>query len=507
MIVLSLFLAVLGSGAGERAAPHRDTRTIRVLDLDGDGHLDRLQVRAEGTLEVALNRGGRQFEPIAQSLPPVVVSDVLATDLDGDGHLDLYLVSPGPNVALLGDGLGGFVPATQALGLQDTGEGLGAERVDVDEDGIGDVLLHDRSGDVIFWGSRTGTYERDASTPEVALPAPAAAPVATASVTPALALTAPTAAGGATRASAAASPAAPPVAAGQGTAAGRALPSGPPAAPPQPLTAALVCTKRIEDQSTGNCILADSIPTFGRLLPIGSQFYVSPIGRVGIGTTDPQTQLEVTGDIRGAHLFVLNNKNEIHRGKTGAFGQADLHTFDPVTDGIVVENGEGLQSGGFFANGNTAAIWSPGDTQVNSFTNVVLAVFDQDNFGTIIDEPEFVVSGPLGVQQPTNRTGLVKAAVSVNGIGTATITRSINVLPGGTTPVLTDLGTGAYAIDFGVDVSQRYYVAVLGTGLSGNATNGTIDVAPRALNANAVFISTGSLAGSAMDNEFYVLVY
>lgn len=67
---------------------------------------------------------------------------------------------------------------------------------------------------------------------------------------------------------------------------------------------------------------------------------------------------------------------------TGRTGQASSLQFDNGNTGTVVENLVG-ESGGFFANGNTAAIWSPGDTTVtlaggSSIGGTVLAIYDED---------------------------------------------------------------------------------------------------------------------------------
>jgi hypothetical protein len=137
-------------------------RAFRLVDLDLDGRLDRVAYNAEGKLEVSLNRGDRVFEPIRQDLPRVSVAGLLAGDLNGDQRVDLYVVSTGANVALVGDGTGGFVEATAELGLADAGLGLSAEQIDIDADGVLDVLLHNQEGDVIFWGTESA-YERDPS--------------------------------------------------------------------------------------------------------------------------------------------------------------------------------------------------------------------------------------------------------------------------------------------------------------------------------------------------------
>ena len=91
-----ILLLILGD---DTTAAEPAPRTYRMVDVDGDGRLDRLQVDAEGRITIAINRGARQFEPVPQELPRVALNDVLAEDLNGDGHTDLYLVSPGANAA------------------------------------------------------------------------------------------------------------------------------------------------------------------------------------------------------------------------------------------------------------------------------------------------------------------------------------------------------------------------------------------------------------------------
>lgn len=69
------------------------------------------------------------------------------------------------------------VPPPRALGLTDAGLGKTAERVDVDGDGLSDLLLHNAGGDVLFWALAPGAFERAGdslaiSEPNVALGLP-----------------------------------------------------------------------------------------------------------------------------------------------------------------------------------------------------------------------------------------------------------------------------------------------------------------------------------------------
>jgi len=123
----------------------------RLLQLTNDGLMDKLHLGQDGSVSVSVNHGGGLFAPVSQRLPRTRVSFVLPGDLNGDGLTDLYLVSPEANTALLGDGAGRFRVGTRELGLANTAVGLSAERVDLDGLGEPELLLHNTTGDVIFW--------------------------------------------------------------------------------------------------------------------------------------------------------------------------------------------------------------------------------------------------------------------------------------------------------------------------------------------------------------------
>ncbi|MFT7664468.1 MAG: hypothetical protein ACI87A_002700, partial [Planctomycetota bacterium] len=145
--------------------------SLRLVELNGDMQKDRLINRADGAIEISLGMGLRQFELISQVMPKAHVIDLVAEDLNGDGITDLYLLTNHTNIALLGDGTGLFREATLELGLQDEGVGIGIELDDVDNDGIADLLLHNQTSDVLFWGI-PGGFERDEATPFVSMSLP-----------------------------------------------------------------------------------------------------------------------------------------------------------------------------------------------------------------------------------------------------------------------------------------------------------------------------------------------
>lgn len=165
---LSTLLALQLSAPSSAPVAPATGGSVHMVELDGDGRLDKLVATRGGRLQVSLNRGGGIFEPVGQRLSGGPVASILTSDLDGDDRVDLYLVSSGANRAWLGDGTGRFHEATEALGLADGAPGLSAERVDLDGIAPEELLLHNRGGDVIFW-PRNGAFVRDADTPAVAV--------------------------------------------------------------------------------------------------------------------------------------------------------------------------------------------------------------------------------------------------------------------------------------------------------------------------------------------------
>ena len=299
MVLAFSTLSTVATPRGPQEVP--EPAYVRMVDLDGDGRLDRLQIGPLGSFRVALNRGGRHFEPVAQAvaseraLPPI--AHVLVGDLDGDGLTDLYLVSPGANVALVGDGAGRFREATEVLGLADEGRGCSAERVDVDADGLDDLLLHDEGGDVLFWANPAGVFERDGATPpnvnaaavpQGLLPGGSVAPPHGSD--PASGLPDSTVGRRTERARLDGAPAS-----GTSRAGAEAFAGSTPGGGAQPLVFTPSCIPTIEDATTGNCLTADSTPHLGSLYPLSTSFNLDPGGNIGIGTTSQAARVHVEG--------------------------------------------------------------------------------------------------------------------------------------------------------------------------------------------------------------------
>jgi hypothetical protein len=148
--------------------------SLRMLDVTSDGLPDRLELTEDGLLRVAVNLGGRVFDPFIHEVAATPTTDILVSDFNGDGRLDLYLVSPVQNLALMGDGSGRFRDATESLGLGDGGVGSSAERIDLDGDSHADLLLHNETRDVIFWSVPGVGFERDSDSSDH--PSPAGGP-------------------------------------------------------------------------------------------------------------------------------------------------------------------------------------------------------------------------------------------------------------------------------------------------------------------------------------------
>jgi len=106
----------------------------------------------------------------------------------------------------------------------------------------------------------------------------------------------------------------------------------------------------------------------------GNDMTSDPTGNVGIGIATPGQKLDVDGNISATgHIYSGNTSNVFFRDTVTPYWNAfHPNPACPTCYGVGIENGDS-ESGGFWANGNVATIWSPGD-------DYILRIYDEDGF-------------------------------------------------------------------------------------------------------------------------------
>ena len=96
-------------------------------------------------------------------------------------------------------------------------------------------------------------------------------------------------------------------------------------------------------------------------------------------------------------------------------------------------------------------------------------------------------------------------AAHIDGVGVL-VTRSSNHV-GSTVTVSQPSGVGTYEVDFGFNVSQRFYLAVCGQAFPGNTVNTILEVTPRNGKPNAVYVESRDNTGTLLNARFFVLIF
>jgi hypothetical protein len=106
--------------------------------------------------------------------------------------------------------------------------------------------------------------------------------------------------------------------------------------------------------------------------------------------------------------------------------------------------------------------------------------------------------------------GVARAALVYNpttNLGGPGVVRMFNHLPGGATPVVTRSALGQFEIDFGADVSSRFYLGSMGGVSFQTGVSGTILIMPTPNKPNVITVHVKTTAGVFADLDFSVVVF
>ena len=266
-------------------------------------------------------------------------------DLDGDGHADLYLGGADGRPRLWRNASTGFEPVADA-GFDHAQPDRSLAWADLDGDGLDDVVLETPGGTLIYRNLGSMHFERV----ELPLPVVGLLPEATlqpewsslpeSALNPGAASVHTEATGRRGSGALAATSSHAPAALAPGVALRASV-----AGPFDPLT---VCALSVEDQFTGGCITASSLPTLGTLYPLGTEFHIdSATSYVGINNLAPSHRLHV-----------------VEPAGVGVFGQGGTHG---VRGDANLASGSGDRFGGFFTSSggsNNIGVIGQSDTGV-----------------------------------------------------------------------------------------------------------------------------------------------
>ncbi|MCP3914276.1 MAG: VCBS repeat-containing protein [bacterium] len=265
------------SPADNEIAQDAASSTLIWADYDNDKLLDNLCLSGTGGARLLRNAGDGTFDDmtLAAGLSEIGSPRVaLWVDFDLDGFSDLFVGGAGPAALYRNLGEGTFFDVTREAGLRDAGSLLAARWFDFDGDNLLDVHITTETGDVLYHNAGQGTFVTTNLQPRP----------------------------------------------GELRPAGSARLNGAPGTSSDPFP---ICgVPAIWDAALPlMCIDASSEPALGSLFPMSVELNVDPATRnVGIGTTAPDAQLHVIGDIRAT-------------GDLLAMGNQSAARFQPLTHG------------------------------------------------------------------------------------------------------------------------------------------------------------------------------
>jgi hypothetical protein len=207
------------------------------------------------------------------------------------------------------------------------------------------------------------------------------------------------------------------------------------------------------------------------------------------------------GGLAGSVMLSDSNPFDL-RTAAAPFANATPDTFNGTFDRgyfLFTSDGQGANpDAGLFVvptPPNTATVTNPAFVGINKLapTKALDVVGDANVAGEIT--------------QAIANNGVVKASAVIQGGGAPSVARQFNNLPIGATITVIRLSTGSYEVDFGTDITSRFYLGTLGGPTTGIST-GQLNISQRSGNANALFIRTTDSAGTVSDAlSFTLMVY
>ncbi|MFT7670452.1 MAG: hypothetical protein ACI8X5_003161 [Planctomycetota bacterium] len=317
-------------------------------DFDADGLEDAVVIQTDRSLQLLRNLGDGSFENFTTQAGLDGVAGArfaLWQDFDKDGLKDLFIgTESGPSHLLHNAGTI-FVDVTLQSGITSEGFDTGAHWVDYDGDGVLDLHLIRRSTNTLYHGLASGGFE------PIELPALYSENTSTTHVDSGDTFVSNRvdSADGAARDQREKSRTRTTISSGRNPLAASISPGTSTTSAAAAANNILACVQSLRDESGGSCIKASRDPIDGMLYPLGSDFFITAAGDVGIGTTTPESTFHIpTGDDAQA-------QDGVNLGEGRGFamlGTAGLGELNLVMDNNEVMAREGPLASDLFLNKN-----------------------------------------------------------------------------------------------------------------------------------------------------------